>query len=163
MVTRITVGAFLSCENKVLLMKRGLHKELGAGLWAGIGGHLDLEDIKNPRAIDFIETCYREVWEEAGIEKSDIRGLTLKYIGVRKVDNEIRMNYFYFGEIENEIPLPKCDEGDFFWVDKGEIINLPMSRTVKEAVKNWVKNPADDNVYFIIVSADEDSAVISQL
>ena len=65
MVTRIMAGAFLSCKNRVLLMKRGLHKKLGAGLWANIGGHLDLEDIKNPRALDFAETCYREIWYDS--------------------------------------------------------------------------------------------------
>jgi len=75
MTTRIMAGAFLVCGDKVLLMKRGLHKEFGAGLWAGVGGHLEMDDIKNPRALDLIETCYREIQEETGIEKSDILNL----------------------------------------------------------------------------------------
>ena len=91
MTTRLTAGAFLVCGNKVLLMKRGLHKELGPGLWAGVGGHLDLEDIENPRAIDLIETCYREVQEETGISRANIFKLQLKYIAVRKDSNEIAL------------------------------------------------------------------------
>ena len=162
MVTRITAGAFLSCGNKVLLMKRGLHKELGAGLWAGIGGHLELNDIKNPRALDLAETCYREVLEEAGISKPEIRNLKLRYVAVRKDGDEIRLHHHYFGEVDNEIPLPKCDEGEFYWIEKNNIVDLPMSTSVKEAVKHWVLNPGD-GVYFIAVSPAGDSAVISEI
>jgi len=163
MFTRITAGAFLACEGKVLLMKRGMHKELGAGLWAGIGGHLDLGDIKNPRAIDLIETCHREVKEETGIEKASISNLRLRYIAMRKVGNEVRLHYHYFGEIENEISLPQCDEGELYWIDKKDILGLPMSTSVKEAVVHWVQNPDDDSLYLITVNKTGDSAVISEI
>jgi len=56
-------------------MKRGLHKKMASGFWTGIGGHLEKDDIKDPRAIDMIETCYREVWEEANIARTEIKNL----------------------------------------------------------------------------------------
>lgn len=162
-VTRITAGAFLSCGSRVLMMKRSLHKEMGAGMWAGIGGHMDIADIKNPRAIDLAETCYREIQEEAGIENADIIGLKLRYIAVRKVDNQIRWHHHYFGELENEVPLPECNEGEFHWVEKSEMLKLPMSTSVKEAVRHWIHNPGTDGVYLVTIAPDGDSAVILPL
>jgi len=135
-VTRITAGAFLSCGNKVLLMKRGLHKEMAAGMWASIGGHMDLTDINNPRTIDLSETCYREVYEETGIPKSAIKDLKLRYIAVRLIDNQVRCHHHYFGEIENEVSLQECTEGELHWVNKSEMLDLPMTTSVKEAVKH---------------------------
>jgi 8-oxo-dGTP diphosphatase len=152
MTTRITAGAFLVCGGKVLLIKRGMHNELSTGKWAGVGGHLDLEDIKNPRTIDFSETCYREIYEEAGIERNDIRNLRLRYIAMRKAETEIRFHYHYFGEID-EIELPKCSEGDFFWVEVNEISGLEMSPSVGDALNHWMKNPHDNEVYFLVIDS----------
>jgi 8-oxo-dGTP diphosphatase len=162
-VTRITAGAFLSCGSEVLMMKRGLHKEMAPGMWAGIGGHLEINDIKNPRAIDIIETCYREVQEETSIKRSEIIGLQLRYIVVRKVDNEIRWHHHYFGEIRKKISLPKCDEGEFHWVEKAKILALPMAITGKEAIKHRIHNPNADGVYLITIAPDGDSAVVLPL
>jgi len=163
MVTRITAGAFLTCGDKVLMMKRGLHKELGAGLWAGIGGHLEIDDITNPRVIDLIKTCYREVHEETGITKEDIKNLKLRYIAIRKDSNEIRIHHFYFGELENEIPLPKCDEGELFWIEREKLLELPMTTSNIEVLRHWSKTPDNKTVYCIVISPQGDSAVVSEM
>jgi len=163
MTTRITAGAFLSCGDKVLLLKRGLHKELGPGMWAGIGGHMELDDIKNPRALDHLKACYREVQEETGIIKSDIHNLKLRYIALRKDGNDIRLHYHYFGEVESELPLPECDEGELYWVPKNEIADLPKSTSVREAVDHWLQNPDSEDVYFVAVHTDGESATITKV
>jgi len=144
-------------------MKRGLHKELGPGLWAGVGGHMDLQDIKNPRALELAETCYREVEEETGIKRTQIRGLALRYMVVSRAETEIRIVYHYFGEVEEEISPPKCEEGEFFWINKEDALNRPMSASVKEAIKHWVANPGSEDIYFICVNKADDSAVITQI
>jgi len=163
MTTKITAGAFLICGDKVLLMKRGLHKKLAPGLWAGIGGHLDMEDIKDPRAIDIIETFYREVWEEANIAKTDIKNLQLRYIVVSKLENQISWHYHYFGELENEITPLKCAEGEFHWVDRKGIIDLPMSATVLEAIKHWLTHPDESKVFLIVCNVAEEKITILDL
>ena len=163
MTTRITSGAFLSCGDKVLLLKRGLHKEIAPGSWAGIGGHMELDEIKNPRALDLIETCYREVQEETEITKSDIHNLKLKYIAVRKVENDIRLHHHFFGEVKSEMSLPECDEGELYWMDKNKAIDLPMSTSVKETLKHWLNNPNGEDVYFVAVHTDGESATITKI
>ena len=163
MTTRITAGAFLTCGNKILLMKRGLHKELGPGLWAGIGGHIDINDITNPRALNLAVTCFREVYEETGIARESIRDLKLRYIATRKVGDEIRFHHHFIGEMETEIPLPKCEEGELHWVCKDDIPRLPMSTSVGEALKHWLANPHSNDVYMVAVDKAGENATVLQL
>jgi len=163
MVTRITSGVFIICGNKVLLMKRGLHKELAPGLWAGVGGHLDITDIKNPRAIDLADTCLREIYEETGLTKADIHILKLKYIVIRKVGDEIRMHHHHFAEIKTQIPPPICEEGEFFWIEKEEMLGLPMSTSLKESLKHWASNPVSDTIFTVVVNAADTSATVVEV
>ncbi|MCL2357429.1 MAG: NUDIX domain-containing protein [Defluviitaleaceae bacterium] len=168
MFTRITAGAFLTCGERILLLKRGLHKKLGPGMWAGIGGHMDAGDIRDPRTLDLRETCLREVAEEAGVAAEEIRNLTLRYLAIRKTENELRLTYHFFGELETEIPPPECDEGELFWTDTKKIPDLPMSTSVKEALLHWMKNPGLKNsaagkVFFVAVNPDGAGAVVSEI
>jgi len=163
MTTRITAGAFLVSGNKVLLIKRGLDKKLAPGLWAGVGGHMELSEIIDPRALNLIETCYREVQEETGITKSDIKNLKLRYIAVRKLDTDIRFHHFFMGEVETEMPLPECEEGELHWVAMENICGLQMSESVKPVVKHWTANPNSDEIFMIAINKTCDKATISAL
>ena len=163
MVTRITSGGFLVCGNRVLLMKRGLHKKLAPGLWAGVGGHMDLTDIKDPRALDLVETCYREIYEETGISKADIHNLRLRYVAIRRAVGEIRIHYHHIGEVAVEFPLPMCNEGELYWVDKKDIPGLPMPTTINEAMMHWLANPNSDEVYLIAINKANDAATVVPL
>ena len=163
MVTRITSGGFLVCKNKVLMMKRGLHKKLAPGLWAGVGGHMDLADITDPRALDLAATCYREAYEEAGIGKSDIFNLRLRYVAIRKDMDEIRIHHNHIGEVETEFQLPPCSEGELHWVDKSGILGLPMTTHIKEIMAHWLANPHADGVYLVAVNGTNDAATVLPL
>lgn len=163
MLTRITAGAFLSYGDKILLMKRGLHKKLAPGLWAGIGGHMELADIKNPRELNLAETCFREIYEETGIIRQDIVNLKLKYITIRNADTEIRENFYFVGGVNAEVSLPKCDEGELHWVDKRDISELPMSVSVKKALTHWIFNPDNDEMFVVITNRKGDCAEIIEI
>ena len=160
MKVRILTSAFLICDNKVLLMKRGLHKKFGPGNWAGIGGHIEIEDIADYHSMDFSEACYRELKEETGIEKTSAPNLQLKYISIRKVDGEIRYIYHYFTTVETEFSLPDCDEGALFWIDKEQIDELPMTVSVKVPLMNWLENSSDEAVRLVVVNKENDAAKI---
>ena len=163
MVTRLTAGAFLMFKDKILLMKRGLHKKIAPGEWSGIGGHMDIEDITNPRELNLAETCYREVQEETGIAKHDIINLKLKYIATRKVGEEIRIHHLYFGEVKNELELPECEEGELHWINKKDISDLSMSLSIKTVLNHWISAPYNDKMFIIITNQAGDSAEILEL
>ena len=161
MITRITAGAILTHGTKVLLLKRALHKKLAPGLWAGIGGHMELTDITNPRALDLIETCRREVFEETGI--ASIKNLSLRYIAVRKTDGEIRWNHHFIGELMSEIPLPACDEGELHWVEKTEIPQLSMSSSVTEIFRHWMIHPHANGIYLVVMNEHDKMQAVLKL
>lgn len=105
--------------------KARLAQKLALGMWAGIGGHMNLQDIENPRDLDFAASCCREIYEKTGNARQNIYDLKLKYIAVRKIDGENRFHYQHIGHIKTEFPLLRCDEGELHWVDKSEIHPCP--------------------------------------
>jgi len=82
---------------------------------------------------------------------------------VSKFENQRSWHHHYFGEIENEIMPPKCDEGEFHWMDKSEIIDLPMTPTVKEAIKHWLAHPGENKTFLIVRNVAEEKITILDL
>jgi len=150
-------------EDKVLLLKRGLHKKIAPGFWAGVGGHVELSDFEDPRALDLSETCYRELVEETGIDKAEIQNLKLRYVSVRKAETEIRYIYHYFGEVATEFELPKCNEGELYWVDRARVFELPMTVSVSTPLAHWLENSEDSEIYLIAVDKENASATILEI
>ena len=161
--TRIVASAFLYHENKVLLLKRGLHKELAPGMWAGIGGHMDMCDIKDPRKLQLMETCYREICEETGINRDNIEDMQLKYTTVRFTGDEIRYLHQFVGRLKSEINPPPCDEGELHWVDKSVALTLPMTPSLKTIYTHWLQNPSGEGIHLVIVSGDGQHTTLVKL
>lgn len=157
MFVRIGSTAFLFNESKVLLMKRSMDKKIAPGLWSGIGGHAEPFELNNPMA-----TCYREVYEETGIEEKDINDLNLRYITLRKCenDNEIRLSYFYFGKTDC-IDVIDTNEGELFWVEKENVLDLKMSGTIQEVVKHYFKIGYLNSQIFVGVMTESESEIIN--
>ncbi|MFC7680786.1 NUDIX domain-containing protein [Paenibacillus sp. GCM10028914] len=63
MNTRLMSTAFLYYNDKILMMKRSANRKLAPGLWTGIGGHIEPDEMNNPEL-----ACIREIYEETGIE-----------------------------------------------------------------------------------------------
>jgi 8-oxo-dGTP diphosphatase len=124
--TRIMSGAFLTYKNEVLLMHRNPDRKIAPGVWAPIGGHIEPHEINNP-----MTGCLREIEEETGICAENIIDLTLRYITVRRFENEIRMVFTYTGEVAEKYDLPKSDEGVLCWIDYEKMTDLPMMFSMK--------------------------------
>ena len=162
MKTRITVGAFLICKDKVLLIKRGMHKKLAPGLWGGVGGHMEPHEMNNP-----IATAYREIEEEAGISPNDIFDLKLRYMAVRNRigdgDDEISTMYYYTGNVSSEVELPECDEGILHWIYLKDAVDLPMSFSVKQILTHWLSNTEKTEVFLLGVNKDNNGVTFVEL
>lgn len=154
METTLMAGAFLRYNDKVLLMKRGLHKTLNPGKWAPIGGHLESHEMNSPTT-----ACLREIFEETGIKSDDIIDFEMKYIIVRNNNSLIYINYLFTGHLTHLVELIDCSEGSLHWVDFTSLPSYDMSFSIVEACKRLINN--NDSMKVVLGAVNYDNTKIS--
>ena len=58
--------------------------------------HFEKEELNDARAC-----ALRELYEETGIAEEEIENLSLRYITLRRKNDEIRQNYYFFADLYN--------------------------------------------------------------
>jgi 8-oxo-dGTP diphosphatase len=111
---------FLTCQEKVLLLKGGPDKHLWAGLYNGIGGHIE-------KGEDVLSAARRELREETGLEFPD-----LWLCGTVMVDTGentgigifiLRGEYKQYAECDPHLTSP---DGELNWVPIDQMLALPL-------------------------------------
>jgi len=139
---RSGAGAFLYNNNNVLLIHRSKNKRLAPGVWSCVGGHMETHELNNP-----IETCYREIEEEAGIHRNNIHSLELLYIIIRRWQNEIRQNYVYFGKTSQTQTI-ETSEGSLHWIPENNLLKREYTKTFTAMLEHYVaRHPQDKSIY----------------
>ena len=100
--------AFLYYGNEVLMMKKANSQLYNQEFWSGLGGHLEPEELNNPK-----QACLREIYEESGLQESDIHDLTLRYVLLRIKEDEIRQQFVYMGKSATKDFLPPRMKGSY--------------------------------------------------
>lgn len=153
---RVMTAAFLRNNDEFLMMHRSNERKLAAGLWAGIGGHLEPDEINDPE-----KACIREIYEETGIENKDITNMRLKYIILRRSKAEIRIQYIYFGDTSARV-VGETDEGELFWIKKDELMERQLSQTTTMTLKHYFSYGMDiEDVMVGTVSAEHNKPVMN--
>ncbi|MCU0487890.1 MAG: NUDIX domain-containing protein [Anaerolineales bacterium] len=117
---------FITQANQVLLLKGSPEKKLWAGLYNGLGGHVE-------RGEDVISSARRELREEAGIETA-----ALWLCGVITIDTGQASGIAIF-VLRGESPvgqLHSSSEGDLEWVQMDQIDHLPVVEDLPELLKH---------------------------
>ena len=128
-------AAFLWRDGYWLLMKRSPEKAIAPGVWSGVGGKIEQDEMNSP-----LSACLREVYEETGISSENIYNLELRYIIIRRAKNVIRQSYIYFGETD------KCNfsdtrEGALCWVPEAELLDREFTKTFDAMLRHYICTP----------------------
>ena len=110
---------FLSCGNRMLLIKGAPHKRLWANLYNGIGGHVE-------RGEDILSAARRELQEEIGMAAKEFQYLGGFYLAPGYTDEF--MSVFLATDLVESILEP--DEDEFI-----EVSNLSTSEVFRKAFR----------------------------
>ncbi|WP_246586590.1 NUDIX hydrolase [Cytobacillus gottheilii] len=137
--------AFLFSEKlEVLFLQKKQKDTFFAGFLVPIGGHIEGNEINEP-----LKACLREIEEETGLKREFIENLRLRYIVHRiKENQEIRLQYVFFGNVSRINTLSESDEGSLTWVGYNEISSQNVSATTIEIVNHYKEiGKTTENVY----------------
>ncbi len=149
---RCMTTIFLRRNNQILM----LYKHGGrvvSNVWVGsAGGHFEENELNNPKAC-----VLRELEEEMGIGLGEINNLTLRYITLRRTNNEIRQNYYYFADLKENVEQELIsNEGNLQWFDYEELMNLKMPVTAKGVISHYLEiGMQNDRMYAGITNENE--------
>ncbi|MFF2753007.1 NUDIX domain-containing protein [Psychrobacillus sp. NPDC058041] len=130
---QMTVAFLVNEEQEVLFLQKKIQDTFFAGFLVPIGGHMEANEINDPQ-----KACIREIEEETGLKRECINNLELRYIVHRVKNNqEIRIQYVYFGTISKSSKLIESEEGSLTWIKYKEIVNQHVSATTNEIVKHF--------------------------
>ena len=152
MKQRNMTSVFLCCENKILLLYRQGSRVVN-DLWIGsAGGHFEPEELNDAQAC-----VLRELKEELGLSIDEVQDLHLKYIMLRHVNGEVRVNYFFFATLpEGTLRDLKSEEGTLKWFDLAEIKDLEMPSSTKYAMEHYLREGRfDKELYAGVVTYEK--------
>ncbi len=132
---RTMASVYLICDDKILLLYREGSRVVNQ-VWIGsAGGHFELEDEN-----DAGSCVLRELYEELNITQHEITHLALRYITLRRTNDEIRQNFYFFADFPNGTNVPLAsNEGRLQWFPLNQIENLSMPFSAKYMIRHWLE------------------------
>ncbi len=118
------------------------------------GGHFEEHELSSP------ENCVlREMKEELGLYPSDVEGLTLRYLTVRYMGQEIRQNYYFFGRLKGRKPLTST-EGDLRFFTWKELSSIDMPVSARHMMDHYLKVGRFDEERYAGITEPEGSRFV---
>ena len=138
---RLMTTAFIFKDSRILMLKRSLDRKLAPGLWTGVGGHLEPNEIRDPKI-----ACLREIYEETGINENEIKSIKLRYILLRQKGMELRQQFVYICETYKEEVI-NTEEGQLHWIEIDELQELIKPKIIEFMLQHYIEYGNQNNVY----------------
>jgi 8-oxo-dGTP diphosphatase len=136
---------FITHRDKILLIKGDKHKRLWAGLFNGIGGHIE-------KGEDVLSAARRELQEETGLSS-----VNLWMCGVTIVDTQTNPGvciFIFKGEYTQGELMPSS-EGSLEWVPISELSQLQLVSDLGVLLPRVLNSKMDDPLFSAHSTYDE--------
>lgn len=145
---RPMTGIYLLKGDNILMLHRHGSRVVD-GLWvASAGGHFEECEMKDPAAC-----VLRELREELGLAPEQLSGLAMRYVTLRRVGEEIRQNYYFFADLEEDVPLTS-NEGELRWEPLDQVMALEMPFSAKLMMEHYLTTGRFTKVVYAGVTDD---------
>lgn len=131
-------------EKKILLQKAAVTKKIWAGLYNGLGGHIERNE-------DVLTAARRELYEEAGIKSPDLRLYGTVMIDVDEHEGILMFVFcgrYYQGTVR------ASEEGSLEWVEIDDIKELPTVEDIPMIISK-LRDDDDQPLFYGHYSYDE--------
>lgn len=137
-----TLIFLFNAENDVLLLYGSPTKRLWAGLYNGIGGHIEAGE-------DIVSAAKRELEEETGINEIEIYLCGQVMVDV---NNDAGVAIFIFKGYYDRIQLIPSPEGGLAWIPVSELRDVPVVEDLKVILPRIVSHRPGDPLLIGIYS-----------
>ncbi len=148
---RNMTSLYLTCGEKILLLYRK-GSRVANDVWVGsAGGHFEKDELNSP------EDCVlRELNEELSLTPDILEDLQLKYVTLRRIQGEIRQNYYFFAELPDGLSMNLAsNEGILKWYDLDELDGVAMPYTSRHVIDHYLAVGRTKSQIFIGVADGE--------
>ena len=130
---RNMTAVYLRREGQLLMLHRIGSKVIPTSWTGTAGGHFEPEELNDPKAC-----ALRELREETGLTENDIENLALRYITMRRVGDEIRVNHYFFADLKEHVSSLASNEGTLAWFSPEQLPGLKMPLSASYMMEHYL-------------------------
>ncbi len=147
---------YIKKDNKMLLLDR-IGSRVVSRCWCGVGGHFEPYELNNAKA-----AVLREMNEEIGLVENDLYNFDLRYIALRLVKDELRINYYFFADLKDGARIKQtCNEGILKWVDFDKVNSKKMPFTAQKVIEHYLETGIKTNQLYSVSADDKDFTIVA--
>lgn len=153
---RCMATIYIKQNNKILLLDR-IGSQVVNRSWCGVGGHFEQNELNDAKA-----AVLREMNEEIGLTENDLDNLDLRYIALRLVKDELRINYYFFADLKDNAKINyDCNEGILEWISFDEANSRKMPPTAQKVIEHYLEIGIHTKNFYSVTVTDENASIIS--